>query len=137
MSPEGLHVEPKRPELDRGDRALLTAAFAGPLAWLVQLGFGVSVLPWLCTADTRAPLHLATAAALAAVALGVAHCWRRGGGHRRRRDRDAGPPEKEACPALPAEVRRRAAWFGVALGLFFSLLILATTVPGLFLEPCP
>ncbi|RIK92057.1 MAG: hypothetical protein DCC71_24695, partial [Proteobacteria bacterium] len=76
---EPLAIEPKSPELDRADKLLVLAVVAPPLAWLAQLTAGISLAGWMCGAQTRWPLHVATALALAAAAAAGLHCWRASG----------------------------------------------------------
>lgn len=127
-------VEPHEDEVAPGDRRLLVAASAAPLAWLAQLGAGFATVRWMCDLDSRLPLAVATVAALAVAGWALAVCRRAatspaGGG---------APGESTAEGAHPAlaGARRALAWGGAALATFFLLLIVATAVPGVFLEPC-
>jgi hypothetical protein len=115
-------IEPKAPELGRGDRLLLAATLAGPLAWLLQLGIGYALIGPVCARQSRWPLHAVTWAALAAIAVGVMACWRRWT-----------VPNGTAPGRSP---RRALAAAGVASGLFFAILVLAFAIPLFVLEPC-
>lgn len=128
-----VEVAPKRPELSGPDRLLLLSALAGPLAWACQLMAAVPMVPWMCHRGLRWPLHALTLAVVVVIALAVAHCWLRLGGEREART--TSDPAHEQLDAPPL-ARRAIAWAGVALGVFFLLLALASDVPGLILEPC-
>ncbi len=127
-----VRVEAQQPELSGPDRLLMLAAFAGPLAWMVQLGFDLPLVNWMCHHMTRWPMHAVTLAALLGTLWGLWVCWSERGGERMR----PGTEGEEEQVDAPLGVRRALAWFGVGSGLFFLLLILASDVPGLILEPC-
>jgi hypothetical protein len=145
-------VAPRQPELSAGDRWLLLATLAGPLAWCVQLGVDLPMVRPLCERGTVWPLHAVTGAALLATLLGLAYCWRRRGGHDEQTPsalqavdvaNRAQPPAPlgvedaaRAAPDAPPPVRGAVAWAGVGLGVFFALLVIASDVPGFILEPC-
>jgi len=145
-------VAPRRPELSGGDRWLLLATLAGPLAWSVQLGIDLPMVRPLCRSGTVWPLHAVTAAALLATLLGLAYCWQRRGGHDEQTPSallaaevagSAEPPAPlvvkggaHVARDAPPPVRGAVAWAGVGLGVFFALLVIASDVPGFILEPC-
>ena len=130
-----IRVDEHRPELSSPDRRLLIAALAGPLAWCAQLGFDLPLVNWMCHHGTRWPLHVVTLAALALTIWGLAVCWAQRSGERRASPAGEGDGEEEQRNA-PAPVRRAVALFGIASGAFFLLLIVASDVLGLILEPC-
>ena len=113
-------IEPTRPELGPGDRLLLLAALAGPLAWFAQLCVGIAIVGDLCAAQTRWPFHATTAVALVACLAGTIVCWRR-------------RPSARTTYDVP---RRACASAGVLLGAFFALVIVALEIPGVVLDPC-
>lgn len=124
-APRKPEVEEKKPEVADADRILLAAAAAPPLAWLSQLAFGMGAARWLCAIGSRGPFYVASGLSLFVAFAGIATCaaalrWQ----HARRAGR------------APGEARRAIAWAGVGLGGFFVLLVFATIVPGLVLEPC-
>jgi hypothetical protein len=145
-------VAPRRPELSGGDRWLLLAALAGPLAWSVQLAIDLPMVRPLCKSGTVWPLHAVTAAALLATLWGLAHCFRRRGGHDYQTPSallaaDVAGRAQPPAPLVveggarvtrdaPPPVRGAVAWAGVGLGVFFVLLVIASDVPGFILEPC-
>lgn len=124
VSEEPLVIAPKAPELDGTDKRLVLAVVAPPLAWLAQLTAGISLSAWMCGAQARWPLHVATAVALSIAAVAALHCARhRHAGAERDRGAFGG-------------ARRALAWTGLGLALLFGLLILAAMLPGLVLHPC-
>lgn len=145
-------VAPLRPELSGGDRWLLLATLAGPLAWSVQLAVDLPMVRPLCKSGTVWPLHAVSAAALLVTLLGLAYCWNRRGGHDEQTPSALLAAEvagtAQSAPPLvveggarvtrdaPPPVRGAVAWAGVGLGVFFALLVIASDVPGFILEPC-
>jgi hypothetical protein len=98
--------------------ALWTGVLAGPLAWSAQLE-AMYVLSYVaCEQRATWMLHLCTAASLAAVAIGAILAWR----------------------ARTADPRDRLSHFmatgGLIFCVFFAIVILATGIPPLLLDPC-
>ena len=125
-----VRVEPQQPELSTLDRGLLTAALAGPIAWCLQLGFDLPLVGWMCHHGVRWPSHVVSLVAALLTLWGLVICWRdRGGPH-------GGEPGRRGRESAPSKVRSSLAIFGIGTGIFFLLLILASDVPGLILEPC-
>ncbi|HEX2163214.1 MAG TPA: hypothetical protein VHM02_04645, partial [Thermoanaerobaculia bacterium] len=69
-------VEPPQHEVAPADRRLMAAAALPALAWLTQLLFGLATVRWMCRIESRLPLALATAVALAAALWALVACRR-------------------------------------------------------------
>jgi hypothetical protein len=121
MSERPVEMQAPIPVLAPADRRLLLAALAGPLAWLAQFGVAYGLVGPMCALGTSGWLHAATAAALAATALGGTHCAR---------------ARRRPGPTRGAAARRAVATAGFALSLGFALLIVGTDVPGWLMDPC-
>ena len=104
--------------------ALWAGLAAGPLAWaaLLQTNYVLSYVA--CEQRHTWILHLATAVALALVALGALAAWR------------ARPADDEIESSTTEARARFMATGGLALCAGFALVILATEVPVLILRPC-
>lgn len=111
---------------NKGSRlaALWAGLAAGPLAWaaLLQTNYVLSYVA--CEQRHTWMLHLATAVALALVALGALAAWR------------ARPADDEIASATAEARARFMATGGLALCAGFALVILATELPVLILRPC-
>jgi hypothetical protein len=103
---------------------------AGPLAWaaLLQTNYVLSYVA--CEQRHTWMLHLSAAVALALIAAGAYASWTAA---------PLGGAEDEASPD-PADAAVNRARFmaisGLALCAWFSLVILATEIPVLVLQPC-
>ena len=121
-----------RGSLESGRRllALWIGILAGPLAWAALLQTNYSMSYVACEQRHNWMLHLATAVALGLIALAAVTAWR------------AAPPlGHHELPSIdPAETAFLRARFmaigGLALCVFFALVILATEIPALVLNPC-
>jgi len=105
--------------------ALWAGVFAGPLAWaaLLQTNYVLSYVA--CEQRHKWMLHVATFVALALTGAGGV-CARR-----------AMPSGENSGRADRAALRARdMAWAGLALSVWFALVILATEIPVLVLPPC-
>jgi hypothetical protein len=115
----------------REPRRLLLAQWLGvlvaPAVWFLHLNFSYVLGAYACARDMSWLLHLATVAALALGAAGLAAGWwaLRAAG---RASRDRG----EAAQGRP----RFLALGGVALSAYFLLLIGASELNNLVLDPC-
>jgi hypothetical protein len=105
--------------------ALWTGVFAGPLAWaaLLQTNYVLSYVA--CEQRHTWMLHVATVAAFAITGAGALTAWRA------MPDADSGVP-----PSRATSRARDMAWAGLALSVWFALVILATEIPVLVLPPC-
>lgn len=103
-----------------------------PVAMLVFVGLGYSLVPWSCSDRSQLPLH-AAAIVLALIAvsglLAGRQQWRQGGGNTR--DSGAGDDRRDEA----ARARFMGA-MGIASGTLFSLSILAQWLATVFLHPC-
>jgi len=113
--------------------ALWLGILAGPLAWAALLETNYVLSYVACEQRHTWMLHLAAAAALIVVASGAWMAWR------------AAPPalhcERECEPSTdPAETAVIRARFmaigGLALCAWFALVIVATEIPVVVLQPC-
>jgi hypothetical protein len=124
-----------RGSFDWGGRlaALWIGVLAGPLAWagLLEANYVLSYVA--CEQRQTWMLHLATAAALALIALAASMAWR------------AAPPLADdpttetpsQDPGDTAVIRARfMAIGGLALCAWFAIVIMATEIPALVLKPC-
>ena len=110
--------------------ALWAGIAAGPLAWgaLLQTNYVLSYVA--CEQRHKWMLHLATGIALLLVAAGAYAAWR------------AAPPlgEEEHSTADPARAVMLRARFmalgGLALCVWFVIVIVATEIPALVQHPC-
>jgi hypothetical protein len=121
-----------RGSLDWGVRllALWTGILAGPLTWAALLETNYALSYVACEQRHTWMLHLAAIVALSLIALAALIAWR------------ASPPlgEHELPSTDPAETGLLRARFmvigGLALCAFFFIVILATEIPALVLNPC-
>ena len=120
---------PEPTESPRGGTRWLWAAVVGtPVLWSIHLVLNyVLVLP-LCRSKQMWVMHAITVAfaALAAVAVAVA-------------TREWGRLAKRKSSAADAEELSRAqflAVLGVMVSTFFFMVILATGIPAIFIDPC-
>lgn len=108
-------------------RRLWVGFLSGLIAWKLQLMVNYALVPYACWQGLTALIHLASGATLV-LALGAAavawRSWRRLG---------------EGVEMESGGVTGRSRFMalsGVALGLFFGLLILGQWLPNLLLGPC-
>jgi hypothetical protein len=105
--------------------ALWTGVLAGPFAWaaLLQTNYVMSYVA--CEYRHTWMLHLTTVLALAVTVAGGLSAWR------------AVPVDDGEAPPSRAVARARdMAMAGLALSVWFALVILATEIPVLMLPPC-
>jgi hypothetical protein len=118
------------PDAGRRLLALWTGVLAGPLVWAALLEANYVMSYVACEQRHSWMLHLATAVALGLIALAACIAWRAAPavGHHDR-------PSTE-----PGETGLLRARFMVVSGLglcaFFALVIIATDIPVLVLNPC-
>jgi hypothetical protein len=121
-----------RGSLDWGPRlaALWIGVLAGPVAWAALLETNYVLSYVACEQRHTWMLHLATAAALGLIALAAYAAWR------------AAPPlGSDETPSVdPSETALLRARFmaigGLGLSGFFAVVIIATEIPALVLQPC-
>ncbi len=100
---------------------------APPLAWAAQQQANYALTPTMCETGGEAWLHLISLAALVIVLVTAFLSW--GDGKRL--------PEGSTEEGMPGASRSRfLAMSGMALGVFFALVIVATDVPSWFLGAC-
>ena len=104
--------------------ALWLGLAAGPLAWAALLEVNYVLSYVACEQRHTWMLHLATAIALAIVGAGGLAAW------------TASPPLGGATSATGEARARFMALAGLALCAWFALVILATEIPTLVLNPC-
>lgn len=99
--------------------------FAPPLAWFVQLLAGYALVPVACMSGTKIAFYvLSGVVALVTLAAGgLAFVTRGAGDQERALDRPAAPN------LFVAEA-------GILMAVIFLVLIVATGVYGIFLDPC-
>ena len=100
---------------------------AGPIAWLLNLEFGFSLVHAACHGSGMAPVHLASIAALVVAALGGAAAlitWRRSGSDWP--DDSVGVIQRS----------RMMATLGLGTGAFFLVMILTQWIPAFIFNPC-
>ncbi len=114
--------------LNRGDRLRLAFLFFGPpTAWVLQLVIGYGLASYACVSGSKAPFYaLSIAAAAIAVAAGL---WSFISWQRR------GEPDEIHLSAL-APPQDFIALVGVLLAIIFLVLIGATGLYGIALNPC-
>jgi hypothetical protein len=97
---------------------------AGPVAWAALLEINYVLSYVACEQRQSWMLHLGTAGALVITAAGALAAW-------------FAAPALHGPPGSTAEARARfMAVGGLALCAWFALVILATAIPVLFLDPC-
>jgi hypothetical protein len=106
--------------------------FAGPLAWIAQLFIGYALTPGVCNGGSNVPIALlGLITALVTLAAGVLSLtlWRQaeGAGHPDVLDLDA--PERQSRDFIASAA--------FLLSTLFLLLIVATALYSLGLDPCP
>lgn len=98
---------------------------AGPIAWAVHLGASYAAVPYLCGTRLAPLLHVFTALAFALSALGFISSlvsWRTAG--RPSHTRGGGIEGRTSLLSIG----------GMALGIFFSFVILVQSTPNYFVE---
>jgi hypothetical protein len=121
------------PELPGGSPALPSTKrlwfgfLAGVLAWKLQLMVNYALVPYACWQALVALIHVASVVTLALALGGAVVAW---GSWRR-----LGEGVEMESGGI-ASRSRFLALSGVALGLFFALLILGQWLPNLLLGPC-
>jgi hypothetical protein len=116
------------PPRDPGRTRLLVGLLAPPLAWIIDLGALIMLTRTNSARQITWPVYLVTAAALALTALGGLVCWRAC------QITDAGRRRPRSA-ALSQEATITLASWGLALAVFFALLIVAQAYPSLVLTP--
>jgi hypothetical protein len=105
-------------------RAVVWSAFlAGPLAWFALLQTNYALVHWACATGHAAVIRLLPVGALAIAAAAVVASWRAS---------RTSPPED----GTPVGATRFLASLGMALGVLFVLVIVATLLPTFVLPPC-
>jgi hypothetical protein len=97
-----------------GRAAILTGAFAGPVAWLVMLAAAYPLVPWTCRLGHHLPLWIVIAVTLLAALSGM--------------------PLARRAPKTRTDVfiAKAARWLSVG----FALVILVSAIPILVYPPC-
>ncbi|HEV7859215.1 MAG TPA: hypothetical protein VGO91_11405 [Pyrinomonadaceae bacterium] len=108
--------------------ALWVGLLCGPLAWLLQLQVGYTLVPWACAHDVNAiSLHLVTVVALLLTSLGGFISWR----NWQRTGKKERDDEGEAVSRS-----RFMALLGLFTSAMFFLTILVQGIPSFILHPC-
>jgi hypothetical protein len=125
MPAESVQSHPPRSE---HNGSLWFGVLGAPAAWFIDLEVQYALVPWVCAAQHRIVLHLATAVFLAAAAIAGGISWH----HWQALKREFGenPP-----PGVPARQQFMAGLGLLTSGLFF-VVILAQGIPNFFLDPC-
>lgn len=101
---------------------------AGPLAWLLQLQTGYTLIPWACAHDAHAiSLHVVTIAALLLTAAGGFVAWR--GWQRAGREQPGGEGRAAARSRFMSIL-------GLLTSAMFFLVILVQGSASFILHPC-
>jgi hypothetical protein len=117
----------RRGSFDRGPglAVLWTGVLAGPIVWAVLLETHYVLSYVACERRATWMLHLATGVALALIAAAAFAAWR------------AAPPlQNSASEPIAIGRARFLAWSGLILCAWFAIVVLATQLPILVLEPC-
>lgn len=120
----------ERADQMRGGRtiaALWFAVLAGPVAWMLGLNTGYSLVRVACAKDTNLSLHLVSLATLLLALAGgwmAMREWRRAG--RQWPGEEGGPLHRGRFMAA----------LGVMTSVLFSMAIIAQWVASLFFNPC-
>lgn len=117
---------------DRGRRlaALWTGVLAGPIVWSAQLETNYVLSYVACEQRHAWMLHLTTGVSLALVAVAAVVAWR------------AAPPlaeDEHQAPDFDRAAVLRARFMalgGLVLCAWFAVVIVATEIPALVLNPC-
>jgi hypothetical protein len=111
----------------RGAALMWFGVFAGPIAWIVDIGISYPLVQWECGAHSTVLLHLMS---LIGLFIALAGCgasfvtWSS--------LPDAVPPETKRSLGRA----RFVALFGLALSAGFVLVIIANAIPRFFIGPC-
>lgn len=109
------------------DTGRVIRVLAPPLVWAAQQQANYALTPTLCETGGEGWLHLVSLAALAIVLLTTFLSW---GDWKRL-------PEGSTDEGMPGASRSRfLAMSGIALGVFFALVVVATDVPNWILGAC-
>jgi hypothetical protein len=100
---------------------------AGPIAWLLNLEFGFSLVHAACHGSGMAPVHLASVAALVVAALGGAAAWITWS--------RSGADWPDDAPGA-AQRSRMMATLGLGTAAFFLVMILTQWIPAFIFQPC-
>lgn len=124
----------RRGSFDEGRRlaALWIGVLAGPAVWAALLETNYVLSYVACEQRHTWMLHAATAIALALIGLAALTAWRAAP------SLDYGAEQKTSTdPAETAVIRARfMAMGGLALCAWFAIVVLATEIPVLVLNPC-
>ena len=118
--------------LDWGGRlaALWIGVLAGPVLWAANLEVNYALSYNACEQRNAWMLHLSAAVSVALIAVAALNAWRA-------RPEGTDDAEPSTDPRDTAVVRARfMAVGGLALCVWFALVILATDIPVLVLKPC-
>jgi hypothetical protein len=105
--------------------AAWTVLLAGPLVWLAALQTNYALVSWACATGRTVVLWLVGGGAMVAVAVAITLAWQA-----------SRVPRGTAASENVPHARVFFARVGVALGLGFLLVIVATLLPTFILGPC-
>ena len=105
--------------------AAWTVLLGGPLVWLALLQTNYALVSWTCATGRSIVLWLVGAGAMIAVVIAIAVAWQA-----------ARVPRGTAATEGLSHATVFLARVGVALGLGFVLVIVATVLPTFILGPC-
>lgn len=127
MSTPGSATAARHYRKPAGILSLWVAVLAAPLAWMLGLNLGYSLVLVACAGGSMLPLHLVSLSTLAMAAGGGWLAWREW-----RRAGSEGPGE--AGGTIPRS--RFMAALGLLGSVFFGLTIVAQWAANFFLNPC-
>src|ERR1051325_345753 len=107
--------------------ALWAGILAGPVAWLLQMQGGYTLVPWACANGHVFVLHLVTLVGLLIAAAGALIAWRDWRRFGKQWPKGKGGPHMR---------RRFMAVLGLLTSVMFFLVILAQGIPSFILKPC-
>lgn len=122
----------REPHDNHRELALWFGLLAGPLVWLTLLETNYVLSYVSCEVRQTWFLHLVALVSLAIVGIAGVAAWRAGA-------RDGRLDDPHTPPVGPETARERASWMayaGVAMSIWFAIVILSMEVPVFILPAC-
>jgi hypothetical protein len=111
----------------RGISALWAGILAGPCAWAADLGISYSLVQWTCGGGPQVVLHLITLFSLSIIGGGAFAAWRALQLVSFQTAEDGNAPDERG---------KFMAMLGLAMCIFFAIVVVASAIPRWVLDAC-